>query len=61
MEFICPTSLQQLKVFLMLVKLEKLGLDANNTARQTLRFHRKPILCSISQPFQPIAIGCEMC
>jgi hypothetical protein len=47
MEFICPTSLQLLKVFLMLVKLEKLGLGANNTARQTLRFHRKPILCSI--------------
>jgi hypothetical protein len=46
MEFICPTSLQLLKVFLMLVKLEKLGLGANNTARQTLRFHLKPILCS---------------
>ena len=45
----------------MLVKLEKLGLDAYNTARQTLRFHRKPILCSLSLPYQAIAIGCEMC
>ena len=59
MEFICPTSLKQLKVFLMPVKLEKLGLDANNTARQILRFHLKPILWSISLPYQPIAIGCE--
>jgi len=46
MEFICLTSLQQLKVFLMPVKLEKLGLGANNIARQTLRFHRKLILLS---------------
>jgi hypothetical protein len=61
MEFKCLTSLQLLKVFLMLVKLEKLGQVANNIARQMLRFHLKPILWSISIPYQPIAIGCETC